>query len=249
MVRYLRVVLVLTILAGVLTSCFTSYDVVAFCDHITVSYTDDGQGQWAAIVVTTEGGHEAATYLYQGPPSSEPYSGSFTIPLDDNYPDGTKFNYAIYTYSPDYPTDTGSETCSTSGHHVTWFDPGDSRLNRQAYAYAAIYCDDANQRVAIYGIHAQATDGKAPGEGFPAIFVPYGSLPPTPTAEQGNTLIQQYLDIGFYRLTTGEYQVNAGPDSEGKTYVVTFDGCPTSIMRAYIMQNGVMTQTEVYPHQ
>ncbi len=146
------------------------------------------------------------------------------------------------------PNPSATDDYSNAGHHLhgaQWFEPGDSRLNRQAYAYAAIYCDADNQRVAIYGIHSQSTDGEAPGKGFPAIFVSNNALPPT--LEHGNTLIQQYLNVAFYRLMSGESQVNAGPDNEGKTYVVVFDGCPNTYMHAYMMQNGVMTPSAVYP--
>jgi hypothetical protein len=130
-----------------------------------------------------------------------------------------------------------------------FFDPGDDRINRQAYAYASVYCDDANHRVAIYGINSDGTSvpGGKDGTGFPGIFVYYFNLPPTPSAEDGNTLIEEYGNIRFYRLTSGEYQVMVGPDSEGKHYVVVWDGCPQTYVQAYIFQNGVMTPTERFP--
>ncbi|MBC7811979.1 MAG: PPC domain-containing protein, partial [Burkholderiales bacterium] len=109
-----------------------------------------------------------------------------------------------------------------------FFDPGDDRINRQAYAYASVYCDAANNRVAIYGINSDGATvaGGKDGDGFPGIFVPYSDLPATPSAEDGNILIEQSGNIRFYRLTSGEYQVMVGPDSEGKEYVVVWDGCP-----------------------
>lgn|GEM_PF-1312943 len=135
------------------------------------------------------------------------------------------------------------------GSGNAFFEPGDDRLNRQAYAYASVYCDDANHRVAIYGINsdgASSASGKD-GDGFPGIFVYYFNLPPTPSAEDGNVLIEQAGNIRFYRLTSGEYQVMVGPDSEGKDYVLVWDGCPHTYIQAYSFQNGVMTPTERFP--
>lgn len=116
------------------------------------------------------------------------------------------------------------------------FEPGDGRINLQAYAPAAVYCDAANSRVAIYGIDEA-------GHGYEAIFVPYADLPETPVSNQ---LIAQFEDIRFFRLSTGEYQVSAGPDAEGKEYMLIFDGCPASSADAYIFNHltNELTQTE-----
>lgn len=116
------------------------------------------------------------------------------------------------------------------------FEPGDGRLNLQAYAPAAVYCDAANSRVAIYGIDDA-------GHGYEAIFVPYADLPDIPVSNQ---LIAQFEDIRFFRLSTGEYQVSAGPDAEGKEYMLIFDGCPASTAAAYLFDHltGALTQTE-----
>lgn len=116
------------------------------------------------------------------------------------------------------------------------FEPGDGRINLQAYAPAAVYCDAANSRVAIYGIDDA-------GHGYEAIFVAYADLPDTPASNQ---LIAQFEDIRFFRLSTGEYQVSAGPDAEGKEYMLIFDGCPASTAAAYLFDHltGALTQTE-----
>lgn len=124
---------------------------------------------------------------------------------------------------------------SRAGGGDEWFEPGDDRINRQAYATASIYCDVDNSRVLILGIDAT-------GHGTEVLSVPYADLPATPTGS--NLLIAQNANIAFYRLTSGEYQVNAGPDAEGKTYVAIWNGCPMTYQNAYILQNGVLTQTE-----
>jgi hypothetical protein len=45
------------------------------------------------------------------------------------------------------------------------------------------------------------------------------------TPEQ-NTLIKEYYEFALYRLTTGEFQLNVGPDAENKVFVVIWTGCP-----------------------
>jgi hypothetical protein len=34
--------------------------------------------------------------------------------------------------------------------------------------------------------------------------------------------------ITLYKLSTGQYQINVGPDAEGKVYTIDFAGCPPS---------------------
>lgn len=117
------------------------------------------------------------------------------------------------------------------------FEPGDGRINLQAYAPAAVYCDAANSRVAIYGIDEA-------GSGYPALFVNEADLPPTPTEEQGHLLVAESGNIRLYRMTTGELQVRNGPDADGKEYAFIWDGCPATGGTAYTIENGIATRAE-----
>ncbi len=72
--------------------------------------------------------------------------------------------------------------------------------------------------------------------------MPYAELPVTPT--DANVLVTQQGGISIYRLTSGEYQFIGTPDAEGKQYVAVWNGCPYNYLNAYILQNGVLTQTE-----
>lgn len=38
-----------------------------------------------------------------------------------------------------------------------------------------------------------------------------------------NTLVTSEGDLSLYKLTSGEWQINAGPDAEGKLHVLVFD--------------------------
>jgi hypothetical protein len=72
------------------------------------------------------------------------------------------------------------------------------------------------------------------GDGYPAFYVSKESLDALPENPESNLEIARTDNgqIVFYKLTTGEYQVNIGPDSEGKVQVIIFDGIPaTNIYR------------------
>lgn len=54
-----------------------------------------------------------------------------------------------------------------------------------------------------------------------------------------NTLIKQSDDgyFSLYVLTTGEFQINIGPDEEGKTYVIIFDGLSPNNVYGYTIES------------
>jgi hypothetical protein len=91
---------------------------------------------------------------------------------------------------------------------------------------AAIYVD--NDEISVYVIDAE-------GNGTLALSVDPDSLDALPDFPETNTLIAQSADgfVSLYKLTTGEYQFNIGPDAEGKTRVIIFDGIPPSNVYGY----------------
>jgi hypothetical protein len=48
-----------------------------------------------------------------------------------------------------------------------------------------------------------------------------------------NTLLASSDGVSVYLLTTGEIQINAGPDFEGKTHVKILNGIPWSTIYGY----------------
>jgi len=60
------------------------------------------------------------------------------------------------------------------------------------------------------------------------------ALPKPPTK---NTLLAAMGDVSVYMLTTGEIQVNAGPDSEGKMHVKILDGIPWTTVYGYTVDS------------
>ena len=238
--------LLLALAATVFAACVPDITGVStFCDHMIVNYFDDeGEGGTYRLQARLASNNAPVSPFVTGP--IEP-SGRVEIEYDDDLEPGTLvYLYAEYTDAEgDFTSGSRDPVpCVLSPDtpegepEITWFEPGDDRINRQAYASVAIYCNAANGQLEIYAIDAE-------GNGSLALAVPYADLPATPDAATGNVGIAQAGNIALYRLTTGEFQVNAGPDSEGKTYVVIWDACPYTQIAAYILQNGVMTPTEL----
>ncbi len=74
------------------------------------------------------------------------------------------------------------------------------------------------------------------GEGtYLGLVVSSADLADYPERPASNTLVarSRVCPVAFYILTTGEYQVNIGPDREGKTYVTIFRGLPPSGVYGY----------------
>lgn len=239
-----KTMLLLSLAAMVLSGCLDIQDAVVYCNRIVVDYAPGFvyDGPYSLRVLRSSDDVAISDFV----PVEGDVSGSVTIEFFEEQAEGTSVYIEVVGQNETNTYSDYDVNCSESGTRATtWFEPGDDRINRQAYAYASVYCQADEQRVGIYGIHSTGAGEFNDGSGFPAIFVPYAELPPTPT--DGNVLIAQYANIEFYRLTTGEYQVNAGPDPEGKEYVLIWDGCPQTYIQAYILQNGVLTQTEVYP--
>ena len=70
------------------------------------------------------------------------------------------------------------------------------------------------------------------GQGKRAIKLTAADLAKLPAEDE----IEHYITvksakndfITLYKLSSGQYQINVGPDSEGKVYVINFTGCPAS---------------------
>jgi len=59
-----------------------------------------------------------------------------------------------------------------------------------------------------------------------ALYVTAKTLAKLPDNPETNTLIATYYEFNLYKLTTGEYQLNVGPDEEKKVKVIIWRGCP-----------------------
>jgi hypothetical protein len=64
------------------------------------------------------------------------------------------------------------------------------------------------------------------GKPRPAIYVSARALAKLPDNPEKNMLIKTYYEFSLFKLTTGEYQLNVGPDFENKVQVIIWTGCP-----------------------
>ena len=71
-------------------------------------------------------------------------------------------------------------------------------------------------------------------------YISASALAEYPTNPDRPTLVHRSDDgkFAFYILPTGEYQVNVGPDTEGKIEALTFTGIPP--------QNAILRSFNVY---
>jgi len=109
------------------------------------------------------------------------------------------------------------------------FVPLDDRLLGTAVDVAMYYDEDGVEGLTFYEIDENSNGN--------LVFY----LTPEELAEWDatevteNTLIAQNADgtVAFYKLTTGEYQLNVGPDADGKVEVTIFDGFPPTNTYGY----------------
>lgn len=97
----------------------------------------------------------------------------------------------------------------------------DRRINCLGHEFYAVYTqlNEAGRcNVDVFLIQ----NGKGKGA-FRVTTLERSKLPETPREP---LVVDSYYEVTMYKLPTGEFQVNAGPDSQGKMYTVTFTGCP-----------------------
>jgi hypothetical protein len=75
--------------------------------------------------------------------------------------------------------------------------------------------------------------------GFAVVTLPAEELAALPETPEENTLIATgtettyWGEVNVYQLTTGELQVNVGPDAEGKVRVTIYDAIPPTRVYGY----------------
>lgn len=100
----------------------------------------------------------------------------------------------------------------------------DDRINRgRGDLVAALYVRadrEGRPVIRVYNITV-ASEGVFAGDFTYAMIEPYLNNPPS-----RNTQLQTIGKVTLYALTTGEFQINIGPDAQGKTYVLIWRGFP-----------------------
>jgi hypothetical protein len=150
-----------------------------------------------------------------------------------NNPGGT-ITYAILqtalTSDPSVKSPAYYLDCAT-GSITTMATARDARLNYGAGdLLAALYrgTDSTGQpTIDVYQIIAPSK-GNLIGAFEKALFTPYIDAPPAV-----NTLLARIGQTSLYALTTGEFQINIGPDAEGKIARVLFRSFPPTQIRLF----------------
>ena len=160
------------------------------------------------------GGSASSTWSYVAGVS---VTFAFNFPSTVSYAD-------LFVQSGAARSDTYRFSCDGT---VTRFGGGggaDARLNRlHGDLISALYAaSDSNGKptIRVYDINADST-GLLRGDYAYALFEPYINNPPST-----NTKLATLGRTTLIALTTGEFQINVGPDVEGKIHEVILNGIP-----------------------
>lgn len=109
----------------------------------------------------------------------------------------------------------------------------DRRINCQGIQFYAVYARPRETQIGDPNYVCEINVWRLgdDDEGFFAFKIDRFELAAMTEAPAENTLIDSRYDISFYHLASGEFQVNAGPDDEGKVYTIIFEGCPATNVR------------------
>jgi hypothetical protein len=145
---------------------------------------------------------------------------SMTMKLIFKTAGGTVISTTTLNFFCDLSTGNATVTIGGGGGDAGPARFTDGRLNDQDYGQsAAVYCE--NGGITVYGFSGKWGS-------YLAFKVSKAQLAKYPEKPAQNTLIKKKFGIRLYKLTSGEYQVNAVTDEPGKEYSFRWAGCPTS---------------------
>jgi len=183
-----------------------------------------GASATSPTAVTGTGSLDIFTGIGFGP-ATYPYDFIITIRMyseDTNFdnllePVGTILDEKVLSGECVSPGETSLGGANSSA----FFNPQDGRIHPDAAAPFAAYCTEWGLHV--YGVNAD-------GQGWLAFTVDTETMNAETPAQ--NTVIAEAENIRLYQLTSGDFQINAGPDAEGKVYVLAWNGCPVEYSSA-----------------
>jgi hypothetical protein len=152
-------------------------------------------------------------------------SGNYTFTMYVSSPDvisGTAYFYV--TDDPSIRTSTYVLDCAGPSMYLPGSEGADDRLN---WAHGDLlnvlysrWDEQDNPEIWVYSLN-ESSQGVLAGHFGYNDFNPYLGKAP-----QQNTFIGKIAQSSLYALTTGEFQINVGPDAEGKVYSVILDTVP-----------------------
>jgi hypothetical protein len=202
------------------TTTITITSINAYRDYVNITYNNNGVPSFTFTVSTTHDGTIASKTVN---PAVTGNGLKATINLN---PSLVSEGEIIAVESTDQCS-TGPVSATAHGLYYAGGPTGplcdDGRINYNDCEPVAIYpVNDEGS----HGIEVWIVDTSPVGRfGFFVSAQDLDALPENPAAP---IKIASSKD-GFatlYKLPSGEYQVNAGPDKEGKTFIFRFDGLP-----------------------
>lgn len=180
-------------------------------DIITVTVANPGAG----VLVSAElsrGGTTVATRFNV----LNSLTLSYTVTTAGSYDVFINDNEGLPTGTTTWSVTVGIGCAGGAG-----FNPGDGRLNVDAGAPVALYCQ--SDGILILDIDSS-------GKGVNPFFVSQAEIDAVDSSPAANTVIASGVVsrgyITLYRLTSGEFQLVTVDQDPSKTYNFIFDGCP-----------------------
>lgn len=174
----------------------------------------------ADLVVTVDG----ITVFTTSKPFSGYTSGYTQVTVDiSGFANGNTHNLMFASTTTAGITNISVDDISITANPVAQPNFNDGRLNNyDPGAPVAIYGIDFGNGLGLHIYWNSNEDNEVIGR--LRLIVRPEEIANVPVSPARNTLIKKSKDgtIAFYRLTTGEFQINVGPDFEGKTYVFIF---------------------------
>lgn len=207
----------------VLAGCeaqFTIDSVTAYRDHIIINFTYSNVGSSPIQFAVTDGGIPVGSGIFS---SATP--GSFTIEFDLNSAIVQELDSLDVVGNPNVGCNISAKVTATGFFYGVKRLPqcGDGRINYDNCDKIAIFPikDEGS-----FGIEVLIVDKKLVPE-F-AIFVSAADLKALPANPDNLITVATSKNglVTLYKHPNGDYQVNYGPDYEGKVFTFRFNGVP-----------------------
>ena len=208
--------------------------------YALVAYDDAGVVVNRQIPVSITGVFDLGGVVFETAPYPHSSSANYTFTIYASSPDVMAgMAYFYVTDDPAIRTSVYVLDCAGPSMYLSGSAGGDDRLN---WAHGDLlnvlysrWDEQGNPEIGVYTLD-EASEGVLAGHFAYSDFKPYLGQPP-----QQNTLIGKVSQSSLFVLTTGEFQINIGPDAEGKVYSIILDTLPPT--RVYYRDIETLEQT------
>jgi hypothetical protein len=213
----------------VLAGCNAQFDidsVTAYRDHITINFTYDTAASSPINFTVSDGKTQVGSGTF-----SSPVPGSFSLEFDLNASVVQELDSLDIEGTPSLGCPTSAIAAATGLFYTAGGAPRirpecpDGRINYNNCDKIAIYpVKDEDS----FGIQVYVVDHKAVPEFV--LFVSAADLDVLPANPDKVIVIAQSTNglVVLYKHPNGDYQINYGPDFEGKVFTFRFSGLPAT---------------------